>query len=174
MCMKMPFKMLNAWTRLIIVQVTSDNDKFSLFHSVSAAHHFANQLFNVLRKMGTAHTNTTKRITNHSTKWDSAVGRKCACVCVCVTFRRESFFFNLIKKMLANSNNANNLGFRCFATDESECNAEFGVTIRIQLYWERERKKKKEGKKSTRTEWMPPKSNVSCHRLRTYHRQSNK
>lgn len=46
--------------------------------------------------------------------------------------------------MLANSNNANNLGFRCLATAENECNAEFGVTIHIQLY---RTNKEEEGKK---------------------------
>lgn len=47
--------------------------------------------------------------------------RVCVCMCLRVTFRRE--YFLIQSKMLANSNNANNLCFRCLATDESECNA---------------------------------------------------
>lgn len=132
MCVKMLFKMLNTWMRLIIVQVTSANDKFSLF---------AIDLFNVFSSSKNQTSNT-----NHSAKWDSFV-----CLYLC-DLSAWVFFLKFNQKCLQ----IWTMPTICASLDvlrptESECNAaEFGVTARIQLYCQKNRRKKEWEAKNAR------------------------
>lgn len=89
----MPFKMLNAWTRLIIF--SSDKWQWQVF---LARQQFSNQLFEQEMRKKKQH------------KWFDQIDDR---VYVCDLLTLNRFQFN--QKMFANLKNANNLGFRCLA-----------------------------------------------------------